>query len=80
VLTPANKSLVSPHWRMASGTKLSEGEEMLFHDPQTSGGLLLSIRPADAEQCLAALHRAGITAAAIAGEVFKTEKPMLEIV
>jgi selenide,water dikinase len=38
-------------------------------DPQTSGGLLLSIRPEQAEACLAALHQSGMMKAAVIGEV-----------
>lgn len=79
VLTPSNQSLVSSHWRMASGTTLSSGEEMLFHDPQTSGGLLIALDPKEAKQCLGRLHEAGIQSAAIIGEVVTAEQPFIEV-
>jgi selenide,water dikinase len=42
--------------------------DILF-DPQTSGGLLISVPPRKASRLLAKMHEAGITKAAIVGEV-----------
>jgi selenide,water dikinase len=41
----------------------------LIFDPQTSGGLVISIAPADAQACLEALKDQGVESAAIIGEV-----------
>jgi selenide,water dikinase len=43
-------------------------QDVLF-DPQTSGGLLISVAGAQAEALVAALHKAGVKAAAAIGEV-----------
>ena len=52
-------------------------QDILF-DPQTSGGLLISVSAAKAELLLTRLHEAGVTEAAIIGEV--VEQPMGRIV
>jgi selenide,water dikinase len=41
-----------------------EDLETLLYDPQTSGGLLIAVRPSKAPALLAALHRKGVPAAA----------------
>jgi selenide,water dikinase len=43
-------------------------QDVLF-DPQTSGGLLISVAADQGDALVAGLHRAGVTAAAIVGEV-----------
>lgn len=48
-------------------------EEVLF-DPQTSGGLLISVDPEDGENMLEAMHRAGIEAACIGEMIEKSDK------
>lgn len=41
----------------------------LLHDPQTSGGLLISLPAGDAQALVAALHEQGIPEAAVIGEI-----------
>ncbi len=58
----------------------AEAEKTIFWDPQTSGGLLFGVRPADADACLRRLHERGVTDARIVGEAFRAEKPHIEVV
>lgn len=55
------------------------GQRSLFYDPQTSGGLLMTVDPAKADEMLKRLHDAGIADAAICGETFAAPEPHLEI-
>ena len=48
-------------------------EEVLF-DPQTSGGLLVALGAAEAEDLLAELRSAG-AAAAVVGEILERQEP-----
>jgi selenide,water dikinase len=41
----------------------------LIFDPQTSGGLVISVEAGEAEACLQELQGAGVSSAAIIGEV-----------
>lgn len=50
----------------------------LLYDPQTAGGLLFSIAPADAAKLTSALINAGVNAVEI-GEVLPARKPLVEI-
>ncbi len=60
--------------------ELSREEEELLFDPQTSGGLLLSIPSDKADQLITELRRAGIEAAARVGEVVATPQPCVWVV
>lgn len=60
--------------------KLSrEAEEILF-DPQTSGGLLLSVPSPEADHLLIELRKAGIEAASRIGEVVDSTQPCVWVV
>ncbi len=52
----------------------------LFYDPQTSGGLLISLPPREAEELVGALREDGDHGAAIVGEVVKEPEGRMEIV
>ena len=56
------------------------GEELktLLFDPQTAGGLLISVAPADADGLIAALKATGVPAVEI-GEVLPNAKPMISV-
>jgi selenide,water dikinase len=51
----------------------------ILFDPQTAGGLLLSVTRADAEPLLVALQNAGVPAVEI-GEVLPPGKPLIQVV
>ncbi len=50
----------------------------LFFDPQTAGGLLISVAAADAARLAAELHKAGVPAVEI-GEVLPHTKPLIRV-
>ncbi len=53
-------------------------EEMLF-DPQTSGGLLLSLPASQSEELLMKLKNEGLEDAALIGEVVKSNQPVVKV-
>ena len=55
-----------------------EESRALLFDPQTSGGLLVSIAPGSAESALAAFERRNVSARAI-GEIVPRRSPLIEI-
>jgi selenide,water dikinase len=57
----------------------SEQEEMLF-DPQTSGGLLISVPSSQADDLVKELKAAGVDAASRVGEVVSNGNPFLTVV
>ena len=52
--------------------------DVLF-DPQTSGGLLISLPPDEADKFLGKIHLGGITEASIIGEIVASERNMIQI-
>ena len=64
----ANRAMVARH-HLGVNASLDKYEDELMYDPQTSGGLLLSLPGEQADDLLAALHKAGVTAAVRIGEV-----------
>jgi len=63
----ANRKAVQGLWDVK--LKLASAEEDLLFDPQTSGGLLLSLPESQADELVCALKSAGIEAAARIGRV-----------
>jgi selenide,water dikinase len=74
----ANRQMAEGHWEIVNSRSLEE-EELLF-DPQTSGGLLLSVAGPQADDLLASLAAVGVDAAARVGEVAAGERPLVRIV
>jgi len=63
----ANRKLVEKKLQIQKG--LTSQQEELLYDPQTSGGLLLSVPAAQADDVIAALGAAGVRTAVQIGEV-----------
>ena len=64
----ANRAMVARH-KLKMATQLSRHQDELLYDPQTSGGLLLSLPGSQADELIAALKIAGTPVAARIGEV-----------
>jgi selenide,water dikinase len=60
--------------------ELSGKEEELLYDPQTSGGLLLSVPSIDADRLVTELKKAGVETAVRAGEVVDSPQPCICII
>ncbi len=76
-ITASNRQMAADLLRFGDG--VDAAEQQLVCDPQTSGGLFISL-PADrADACLREMRGAGVTDAAIVGEV-TAGGPSLEIV
>jgi selenide,water dikinase len=73
----ANRSMVEGWWEKE--LKLSPAEEELLFDPQTSGGLLLSVPGAQAGDLVQRLKQAGVQDAVVIGEVLAAERPAVVI-
>lgn len=69
----ANRELVNTQ-ALDIRISLSHAEEELLFDPQTSGGLLLSVPASEADDLISALHEKGVKIAARIGEV--TDEPV----
>ena len=74
----ANRQLVNGFWEAAK-TMSPEAEELLF-DPQTSGGLLLSVAQAEADDLVRALHAAGVETAVRVAQVVGSGRPLVRVV
>jgi selenide,water dikinase len=64
----ANREMVAKHYLQMS-TTLTATEEELLYDPQTSGGLLLSLPESQVEPLLSDIREAGVISAVKIGEV-----------
>ena len=74
----ANRRLAEGAWELS--TQRSVVEQDLLFDPQTSGGLLLVLPDAQADDLIASLKNEGIEAAVRVGEVVATDRPFIRIV
>ena len=59
--------------------EMDEAQRMLLFDPQTSGGLLVSLPAEQAETFVDRLHERGVSEAAIVGEVRESDTPAIEV-
>jgi len=73
----ANRAMVDRH-PLTVERQLSQAQEELLYDPQTSGGLLLSLPKDQARKLLIDLQGAGVDDAAIIGEI-TTEEPGISV-
>jgi selenide, water dikinase len=76
--TPGNARNLEGRIRFAGD--LPEPERQLFFDPQTSGGLLIAIRPGDADALVKRLRERGVDAAAVVGDCVASDRPYLEAI
>lgn len=74
----ANRKLAEGFFKKTR--ELSREEEELLFDPQTSGGLLLSVPSVQADRLVSELKRAGVEAAARVGEVVANPQPWICII
>jgi len=74
----SNRKLAEGFWQMV-GSRSMEEEELLF-DPQTSGGLLLSLPAAQVDDLLTALQGAGVEIASRVGEVAGDGRPFVRVI
>ena len=75
---PPNRKLADGFWETAK--KLSAEEEELLFDPQTSGGLLISVPSAQSDDLLTALKNAGVDAVTHVGDVVEAQSPVVRVV
>jgi selenide,water dikinase len=73
-----NRELAEGLMRIERG--LSREQEELLFDPQTSGGLLISVPRPQAERLIEKLKAAGVEAASLVGEVTAAEGPFIRVV
>ncbi len=74
----ANRELVQSVLQV--DRKLSREQKELLFDPQTSGGLLISLPAVQADSLISDLRKAGVTGCAIVGEAIEARAPGLRIV
>jgi selenide,water dikinase len=74
----ANRRLSQGHLEISA--KISREEEELLFDPQTSGGLLLSVPESQAKQMIHELRTAGVETAAKIGEVILSQNPCIRVI
>ena len=74
----SNRALLAQH-DLKIQTSLSAAETELLYDPQTSGGLLLTLPQSQAPELLAALHENGVKAASCIGRITDITDESIEI-
>jgi selenide,water dikinase len=73
-----NLELVRDFLRISA--RITEDQRQLLFDPQTSGGLLLSVPESRAQPLLNELRSAGLNSASMVGKVLKSPTPEIVII
>ena len=74
----ANRKLAAGFWEMR--TNKSAEEQALLFDPQTSGGLLIAVPDAQADDLIARLKKEGVKTAVRVGEIGGGDRPYIRVV
>jgi selenide,water dikinase len=74
------KNLAWGEGRVRWGPAVSEADRAVIADPQTSGGLLISVAASRLDRLLSALERRGVSTRAVIGEVVARSDVSLEVV
>ena len=77
-VTGSNLEMVEANLRFDG--EFTDTEKTLFVDPQTSGGLFISVAAEKADDMVKTLLSRGVTEAKIVAEAYSTENPGLEVV
>jgi selenide,water dikinase len=75
--TCTNRDMVAPFLTFEG--EFTDEEQTILFDPQTSGGLLISLPAGNAEACLRAIRAGGDEEAELIGEVVATDRPFLRV-
>jgi selenide,water dikinase len=73
-----NRRLAEGAWEMT--THRSAEEQQLLFDPQTSGGLLLAVPGAQADELISRLKKEGVETAVGVGAVVSSDRPYIRVV
>ena len=73
-----NRKIVNGHWKKQRA--LSREQEDLLFDPQTSGGLLLSLPATQVDNLVTNLRSSGVDDAVVVGDVSAADRPQVIIV
>jgi selenide,water dikinase len=73
----ANRKAVEGFWN--ARRRLAAAQEELLFDPQTSGGLLISLPEAQADELVRALNLSGVEAAACIGRVVESDRAAVSV-
>ena len=76
-VTESNRQMTDGEVSFPPG--MSKSQQTMFFDPQTSGGLLISVAADKGRALVSALHSKGVLSAALIGQVVAADRPNLEI-
>ena len=74
----SNRELVRDFFHLSA--RITEEQQMLLFNPQTSGGLLLSVPESQAEALLSELRSSGVNSASLIGRVAASAHPEIRLV